>query len=212
MIWNSAKRDKLTGRPRRAPLVPVQTGTTCRRCKRTFPRDIKHFNASKYTRDGLDHRCADCTRASRQKSYAIHKETSRLLTQTLKGRFSKIRNGARQRNLSWSLTLEDLSQFWQQPCTYCGVALETVGLDRVDSRLGYEMGNVVACCSMCNTMKHEYSLESWLAQMQRIMNNFPTPSPTIKPPIPHPSWESRLPKPATPTYLPTTTITRNHAN
>lgn len=36
------------------------------------------------------------------------------------------------------------------------------GIDRVDNALGYEMGNVLACCKQCNRTKSNHSLLDFL--------------------------------------------------
>lgn len=42
------------------------------------------------------------------------------------------------------------------------------GIDRVDNSKGYVSGNVVACCSTCNRMKHTLGVEEFLQHVSRI--------------------------------------------
>lgn len=60
-----------------------------------------------------------------------------------------------------------------RPCTYCGrqpEAGKVWGLDRVDSSLGHQPGNLVPCCSShpeslmlsCQASKSKFSLRAWL--------------------------------------------------
>lgn len=44
-------------------------------------------------------------------------------------------------------------------CTYCGGVLNPsgVGLDRVDSTLGYTASNVLPCCRDCNALKARHT-------------------------------------------------------
>jgi hypothetical protein len=67
--------------------------------------------------------------------------------------------------------LDDLGK--PRPCTYCGRAPEegkVWGLDRVDSSLGHQPGNLVPCCSShpessmlsCQASKSNFSLRAWL--------------------------------------------------
>ena len=88
------------------------------------------------------HHALPRVRAERQAYYA-----------TPEGRFKWYKSGAAQRHLIFALTLEQFSFFWRKPCTYCGKAVETIGLDRVDNSLGYVKDNVVSCCALCNFMK-----------------------------------------------------------
>lgn len=41
------------------------------------------------------------------------------------------------------------------------------GLDRVDNKLGYQMGNVMACCGTCNHAKKAQSLNKFLQYIRR---------------------------------------------
>ena len=60
-----------------------------------------------------------------------------------------------------------------RPCTYCGRFPEqgkVWGLDRIDSSLGHQPGNLVPCCSShpessmlsCQASKSKFSLRAWL--------------------------------------------------
>jgi hypothetical protein len=58
-----------------------------------------------------------------------------------------------ERNLSFSVTLEEFERLTQAPCFYCGENDEPRGLDRRDNRIGYNLRNCVSACSECNFMK-----------------------------------------------------------
>lgn len=51
------------------------------------------------------------------------------------------------------MTLEDFSGLLQQPCHYCGES-DSFGVDRINSRIGYNIENSVSCCSFCNKIKN----------------------------------------------------------
>jgi hypothetical protein len=59
---------------------------------------------------------------------------------------------AKKRNLSFSLTLEEFEKLTGAPCHYCN-EYPSMGIDRVDNRIGYNSRNVVPCCMECNFMK-----------------------------------------------------------
>lgn len=42
------------------------------------------------------------------------------------------------------------------------------GIDRIDSNLGYVIGNCVPCCTMCNRMKLAHSQEDFFLQIKRV--------------------------------------------
>ena len=44
------------------------------------------------------------------------------------------------------------------------------GLDRVNNLIGYITQNVVPCCSICNTMKLDLTLEQFLNHIKKINN------------------------------------------
>lgn len=59
-------------------------------------------------------------------------------------------------------------------CTYCGApAMDTNGLDRLDSKLGYEDGNVVPCCSDCNYLKGTLPLDKFIRLVKRVAIKWP---------------------------------------
>lgn len=42
------------------------------------------------------------------------------------------------------------------------------GVDRVDNREGYSVGNCVSCCDICNTSKAELTLEQWTTWLEQV--------------------------------------------
>lgn len=77
-------------------------------------------------------------------------------------RFTESKNKAiKKRGLTWTLNLEEYKSLILLPCFYCNNKLgepvkRSVGLDRLDSNLGYELHNVVSCCFICNCIKNEH--------------------------------------------------------
>lgn len=74
---------------------------------------------------------------------------------------------AKERGLTFRLTLEEFEALVSQRCRYCG-AYEILGLDRVDNRLGYLPSNVVPCCSECNFMKRTMDKHRFLNRVVMI--------------------------------------------
>jgi len=54
-----------------------------------------------------------------------------------------------------------------KPCFYCGDP--STGLDRVDSLLGYRVGNVVPACGACNFGKSNMAQADFLAHARKIV-------------------------------------------
>lgn len=78
------------------------------------------------------------------------------------------RNGARKRGLCFDLSSEQFVSFWQKSCHYCGDAIKTIGLDRVDNSVGYTAANVVPCCRPCNVGKMTMAPGEFIARAHRI--------------------------------------------
>lgn len=110
-------------------------------------------------RDGCQSICKICTK-KRYKEW----------NQTKRGRFSRYKRSAKEKNIEFDLTFEQFITFWQKPCYYCGSPIKTIGLDRVDYNKGYEVKNLVPCCFTCNAMKSSIfnSKEDFIAHCKKI--------------------------------------------
>lgn len=121
-----------------------------------------------------------CCRACSRKHYKILNH-DRLLVQANKRRntvkvdkpewiFNNIKRSCKYRNLSFNISYEYfLEHFWHIPCSYCGSEINTAGIDRLDSSLGYEIDNCVPCCTKCNMMKQAHSPSDFLSHIQKII-------------------------------------------
>lgn len=97
--------------------------------------------------------------------------------------FYVIRNGARNRNLSLSITTIDLEEIWDKQnglCYYTGISMikemktkdpRQVSADRIVSTIGYELGNVVLCCQAINFAKSSYSADVFKAFLNEIITH-----------------------------------------
>jgi hypothetical protein len=90
-------------------------------------------------------------------------------------------DGAKKRNIPFSLTQEQVRLLMEQDCSYCGsppqdrkahVRLRCVvkvnGIDRKDSSIGYTKENCIPCCKVCNTMKMDLTVEEFLDRITKI--------------------------------------------
>lgn len=80
------------------------------------------------------------------------------------------KSNAKVRNISWNLTDSEFLELVNKSCAYCGHTQEYNGIDRIDSNKGYTINNCVPCCSWCNTMKLDHSLEEFLQHITNIYN------------------------------------------
>lgn len=86
------------------------------------------------------------------------KQTYRKTASGLVNRFTRQKYRAeKQRGITWSLTREEYGSLITKPCHYCEGHTGSfgVGLDRMNSSLGYTCENVVPCCGDCNIVKSD---------------------------------------------------------
>ena len=97
-------------------------------------------------------------------------------------RYGTYRHSAKKRGFEFSLTKDEFKSIVSKPCQYCGQQPSNFhqaancngsfvgnGVDRVDSSKGYLMENCVACCEVCNKMKLDYPVGTFLAHVEKIL-------------------------------------------
>ena len=90
----------------------------------------------------------------------------------LKNRFTRAKWIANKRGLSWDISIDELADLREMPCTYCKAELDAygAGLDRIDNSKGYQPGNVVPCCGTCNrTRADRLTHEEMLVAMAAVL-------------------------------------------
>ena len=101
---------------------------------------------------------------------------SAFTTKKLNRTLSYYKCNAKARNLEWNLTNDEFYKLITGSCVYCGKSANTSnedfnGIDRIDSTQAYYKDNCVPCCTMCNTMKLDYSTSEFLKHIQLIYNH-----------------------------------------
>lgn len=89
---------------------------------------------------------------------------------------------ARKRGKKFELTKDQFRKFTKQNCHYCGTepikimrsgselsAYAYNGIDRVDNKLGYVIGNCVSCCECCNKAKGTKTYEEFIRWINRLI-------------------------------------------
>lgn len=163
----------------------------CKDCDLNKPLDL--FSNDKNRTDGKYVYCKACVKKRSRKRYlknseAINaknkawkeenKETylaqqraySKVYSQTFDGRYGHYKNGTAAKKYGWELDKELFESFWQKDCHYCGDSIDTVGIDRADSSIGYRLDNVVSCCETCNKIKLHHETEFLKEHMQKMLN------------------------------------------
>jgi hypothetical protein len=81
--------------------------------------------------------------------------------------FAAYKHKAKQRNLSFALTLDEFEKIVQAACVFCGEQ-PALGVDRKDNRIGYIPWNCQAACGVCNFMKRAMLHHNFLFQVLKI--------------------------------------------
>lgn len=123
---------------------------TCPICKKD--KTSTEFYKNNTRVDNLSCWCKECVRAKYPPKY--HRDR----IYTVEARYNALRLSAKKREIPLLLSLEEyrvLTQEGSAPCDYCGEPIIQTGhgLDRKDFFKGYELGNVVPCCKLCNQIK-----------------------------------------------------------
>jgi hypothetical protein len=146
--------------------------------RREYARGWRERNADKMRAYSLEYRKKNSiSLRSKKKSYysdnAKHirsKSSSRysIVKSSPKWLYQQYGGRAKSRGVSFELSFDQFVTFWQKPCFYGGEAIATIGLDRVDSSLGYSVGNVVPCCRGCNVAKLDGTSQEFIARCHRV--------------------------------------------
>ena len=89
---------------------------------------------------------------------------------TPKGKYLRYIKNCRQKKREFSLSEVEFCSIIKQPCYYCG-SIEKVGVDRIDSKIGYVEGNCLPCCWNCNHLKNDLPIEVFYSQVKKIYSN-----------------------------------------
>ena len=99
--------------------------------------------------------------------------------------YRSYKNGAKIRGYDFRFTKEEFKKLVNQSCFYCGSEPSNKaskhpykdgefvynGIDRIDNSRGYEIGNVVPCCFICNRAKHTLDIVEFLNWINQIAGN-----------------------------------------
>lgn len=149
--------------------INLETHKTCtgsHGCGKTLLRSA--FTNDKSKKDGKRNRCKSCQRAYNSANPAARLAADKKYRVQPHVRYAKYKASALSRGFKWRLTRDQFMRFWNKACNHCGVAISTIGLDRVDSNKPYQVTNIEPCCSACNRQKSDWTTEDWYAHMDKI--------------------------------------------
>lgn len=144
----------------------------CYTCKKVLDEICFHKNKSQ--KRGLSSDCKKCKKRwgkEFRKTELYRKnqlEWARKNRYSPKRRFYVYSQGAKDRNIEFSLTFKEFKSFWGKKCYYCGTEIEGIGIDRKDNEIGYTMENIVSCCPQCNRMKMALTREKFISKCIKI--------------------------------------------
>jgi len=128
----------------------------------------------------------ECRQCKKDRIYQKRHQARETSTGAFGVVYKQIRQGAKQRNINFMLSLGDIEALWDQqqglcyftwyPMNYESVVLKQekqsektkyqVSCDRLDPSKWYEQGNVVLCCAVVNRMKNILSEEEFSKYVQ----------------------------------------------
>jgi hypothetical protein len=138
---------------------------TCTKCGETYP-ETKEFYRWQWRYERC---CRDCDRrGARKRQQRVGSRRDPFNTRRL-----RIQRSSHERGIEWGFdNPEDLREFWDAPCHYCGGEVEQrLGLDRIENDKGYIPGNVVQCCLTCNHMKRSHPVDEWVSHMKKVLEH-----------------------------------------
>lgn len=95
------------------------------------------------------------------------------------------RGSALARGIIFDIEKQDFLEIIKMDCAYCGCGPSNMrkprssngspflynGIDRIDSDLGYVLGNVTASCQRCNFMKGSLGRNEFIEHLKRIISH-----------------------------------------
>lgn len=109
---------------------------------------------------------------------------------SLTGLINNYKNSAKRKNHIFELTREEFSSIINQNCFYCNKPPSNIigptggkcskewkqlgkifysGIDRMDNTIGYIKSNCLSCCSICNYIKSDYSLDFLKEHLEKML-------------------------------------------
>ncbi len=156
------------------------------------PQAIRKPDKSGRTRTYIDVIC-ECGRTHRRRRDSVRGRNSihcgSTCLQPFESTFRRLQKDARCGGRMCSITFEDFQDLIKvSNCCYCGVKIHRFErthmhrsnphyLDRIDNSKGYEPGNLVVACSLCNLTRHcRFSHEEFkiigqaIAEIRKLRN------------------------------------------
>jgi len=129
-------------------------------------RQDKSVNCFQKVNRGWDSRCKDCKNKQR-KNYRRRNYAG--------DRYAFYRWNAKRSGRDFGISLDEYKKLVVcGRCHYCGRNELRLGLDRVDSKHGYTIGNIVPCCRQCNIAKNDKSVDEFIEMCILVAKKYGT--------------------------------------
>lgn len=152
------------------------TTKECKSCNTV--KNLGEFSKDSSKKDKRTTQCKACRRQYRKDNAKVLAEANKRYKQKPESRFRTYVSSAKSRGFEWKLTLEEFLSFWKKPCDYCGGDIVTIGLDRINPSLPYQIDNVGPCCFSCNRMKSDLTSVDFSNHIKKIHTHLNKPKVT----------------------------------
>ncbi len=139
----------------------------CYLCKKILELNSNNFKRNKSSSYGFDYECKKCANIKNKTLPSYQRNIKRRQTDK-KYRYWIYQYNSKLRNKSWNLTFEDFESLWQKSCYYCGSKIESIGIDRIDNKIGYQNNNIIPCCAKCNRMKGQLLQSDFIKHCNKV--------------------------------------------
>jgi hypothetical protein len=113
------------------------------------------------------------SRAQRKRYSAMYPEKIKAnnlkYNQSPHTRYLDYKSHAKRLGRAFNLSEIEFMTFWNRNCYYCGDPVNGIGIDRVDSSLGYFLGNAVSCCKNCNFGKRLLTKDEFINLCKKVV-------------------------------------------
>lgn len=136
------------------------------------------FGKNKNTKSKLSSWCKECSNKKKRLHLSIgtrrqdKTRKQKVHSQTPLGRYSKYKHSAKIRNIEFNLSYQQFEIITNKICYYCddfSSGKKFVGIDRINSAIGYNLRNCVPCCETCNYMKNDMEFELMFQKCKKIV-------------------------------------------
>lgn len=87
----------------------------------------------------------------------------------LRIRYSQYRHRITKKNKKFDITLDLFKELVLSKCVFCKKEPNPFNtIDRIDSNLGYVVGNILSCCLTCNLFKSNMNINEFISHVQKI--------------------------------------------